>query len=238
MFGWRARLGLIMPSNNTVMEPELLLAVPEGITLHGHRVGIRPEDRKGDFMEALRIDACNNGYKIGPVDCVAYCCLTTSFYKGLGYDQELIREMESNLGMPVTTAATSMVRALKASNIKKIAIASPFRPDVNSKLEEFLEGNGFEIAGLKALDPAPTPKEVVLFPTTVAYRLAKSAIEPESDAVFLCATDFPSLAVIDALENDLKKPVISTNQAILWDMLRILDMKTVIRGFGSLLEKH
>jgi arylmalonate decarboxylase len=238
MFGWRARLGLIMPWNNTVIEPELLQAIPEGITLHGHRVGSRPDDRKGDYMEALRTDARNNGYKLGPVDCVAYCCLTTSFYKGLGYDKELIQEMKSSIGKPVTTAATAMVRSLKVSKIKKVAIASPFRPDVNSKLREFLKGNGFEIAGFKALDPAPTPQEVVLLPTTVAYRLASRAVEPESDGIFICATDFPSMTVIDALENDLKKPVISTNQAILWDMLRTLNMKTVIRGYGSLLENQ
>jgi len=237
MFGWRARLGLIMPSNNTVIEPEMLQAVPEGVTLHGHRVGLRPEERKGDFMDAMRIDAIENGYKIGPVDCVSYCCLTTSFYKGLGWDKELMKDMENSIGKPVTTAATAMLRALKFSEIRKVAIATPFRAEVNEKLEEFLEANGFEVSGMKALDPVPSPQDVVLLPTTVAYRLAKEAIQPDSDGVFICATDLPAMNVIDALENDLKKPVISTNQALLWDMLRIIDMKTSIKGFGALLEK-
>ncbi len=236
MYGWRARLGLIMPSNNTVIEPELWQVLPEGITIHGHRVGVHPQERKGDHMDAMRIDAIENAFKLAPVDCVAYCCLTTSFYKGLGWDQELLRDIEHNFGKPVTTAATAMLRALGALRVKNVAVASPFKSEVNEKLVTFLEDNNFKVAGMKALDPAPSPEEVVRLPTTVAYRLAKEALQPNSDCVFICATDLPTIEVIDALEKDLGKPVVSTNQAVLWDMLRLIGMKPSIVGFGSLLE--
>lgn len=235
MFGWRAKLGLIMPSNNTVIEPELSMALPRGVTIHGHRVGVKPEERGEDFMEVLRKDAVENGFKMGPVDCIAYCCLTTSFYHGIGWDQELLDEMRKNTGKPVTTAATAMLRSLEKMEVEKVSIATPFRKDVNVKLVEFLEGNGFKIAGMNAIDPAPSPQEVILLPSTVAYRLAKTAVKPDSDCVFICSTDLPSLEIIDALEKDIKKPVISTNQALLWDMLRMIDIKTAIDGFGALL---
>jgi len=236
MFGWRARLGLIIPSNNTVIEPELIQALPDGVTIHGHRVGIPLDKREVEYMDVMRADAIENIFKLGPVDCVAYCCLTTSFYKGLGWDKELLREMEKKFRKPVTTAATAMVNALNASNIESVAIATPFRAEVNDKLVEFLKGNGFEVVGMKALDPAPNSKEVVQLPTTVAYRLAKRAVETNSDGVFICATDLPAMGVIDVLEKDLGKPVISTNQAILWEMLRLIELKGLIKGFGSLLE--
>ncbi len=236
MFGWKARLGLIMPSNNTVMEPELSMILPEGITIHGHKVGVRPENRGDDFMEVMRKDAIENGFKIGPVDCVSYCCLTTSFYHGLAWDQNLLKEMEKSTGKPATSAATAMIRALKELDIEKVAIASPFKREVNEKLVGFVEENGFKVVGMKALEPAPSPQDVVKLPTTVAYRLAKEAFRPEADCVFICATDLPSLAVIEAFERDLGKPVVSTNQAILWDMLRIIEIKANIEGYGCLLK--
>ncbi len=238
MYGWRARLGLIMPSNNTVIEPELWPILPPGITIHGHRVGVRPEERKEDHMDVMRRDAIENMFKLAPVDCAAYCCLTTSFYKGLGWDHELLKDMERDFGKPVTTAATAMLRALDALKIKKVSVASPFKSEVNEKLITFLSENNLKVTGVKALDPAPSPQEVVRLPTTVAYRLAKNALQPDSDAVFICATDLPTMTIIDALERDLGKPVISTNQAILWDMLRLIDIKTSIVGFGSLLENR
>lgn len=238
MFGWRARLGLIMPRNNTVIEPELNMVVPEGITIHGHKVGMRPENRARagmSFMDIMRKDAIENGFKLGPVDCISYCCLTSSFYHGLKWDKTLLEELEKSTGKPVTSAATAMVRGLKELGIKKVAIASPFRKEVNEKLVDFAKENGFKVTGMKMLDPAPTIDEVVKLPTTVAYRLVRDAITPESDGAFICATDLPSLSVIDALEKDLRKPVVSTNQAILWDMLKIINVKIKIEGFGTLL---
>jgi maleate cis-trans isomerase len=220
------------------MEPELYMVIPKGITIHGHKVGIRPEKRNlpgVDYMEVMRQDAIENGFKLGPVDCISYCCLTTSFYHGLEWDKKLLRELNKNTGKPVTSAATAMIRGLKELEIENVAIASPFRKEVNEKLFDFAEENGFNITGMKTLDPAPTPQEVVKLPTSVAYRLVKDCITPESDGAFICATDLPSLSVIDALEKDLRKPVVSTNQAILWDLLRLIGIRIKIEGYGQLL---
>ena len=68
----------------------------------------------------------------------------------------------------------------------------------------------------------------------VAYSLAKKVNRDEAQAIFLSCTNFRTIELISALEQELKKPVISSNTATLWDALRRLKIKEPVLGYGQI----
>jgi len=68
------------------------------------------------------------------------------------------------------------------------------------------------------------------------FRMARAVDRPEADAVFISCTDFRAAEAIHALEQDLKKPVLTSNQVTLWALLRMAGVRSPIRGYGQLLE--
>ncbi len=235
MYGWRARLGLIVPSSNTTMEEEFRKLLPEGISLHVTRVGLR----KVNVRELLEMEkhVREAAQLLGDagVDLIAYGCTTGSLVGGLGYDLRIAKGIEEVSGVEAITTASAVLDALKQLSVKKVAIATPYIDEVNEKEREFLEANGFQVVNIKGLQIEEN-LEIGRQPPEIAYRLAKDVDRPEAEAVFISCTNFRTIEIIAALENDLGKPVFSSNTATLWASLRSLGIRERMPRLGSLLE--
>ncbi len=235
MYGWRARLGLIVPSSNTTMEEEFRKLLPEGISLHVTRVGLR----KVNVRELLEMEKhVREAAKLlgdAGVDLIAYGCTTGSLVGGLGYDLRIAKGIEEVSGVKAITTASAVLDALKQLSVKKVAIATPYIDEVNEKEREFLEANGFQVVNMRGLQIEEN-LEIGRQPPEIAYRLAKDVDRPEAEAVFISCTNFRTIEIIAALENDLGKPVFSSNTATLWASLRSLGIRERLSGLGSLLE--
>ena len=85
-------------------------------------------------------------------DCFAYFCTTASFIRGVGFDEEISDRIARATGLPATTTSTAMVVALKSLGVKRVALASPYMPDVEAAFIAFLEGHGFEVVNSVALN--------------------------------------------------------------------------------------
>ena len=233
MAGWRARLGIMVPSVNKTMEPELYRLTPEGVSLHFSRIR-QVEDtleQLGRMIEDVpraAIELADAGVNI-----IAFRCTTGSLVKGPGYDQEIIQKIEGSVHIRATTTATAVVEALKELGIVRLSVATPYKEWLNEKEKEFLEAHGFEVISIKGLgclgpETADVPSERV-------YRLAKDVYRPRADGVFISCTDLQSIDILEYLEHDIKKPVISSNQATMWIMLRMAEVRDKIVGYGRLL---
>jgi len=108
---------------------------------------------------------------------------------------------------------------------------------LNALGKSFLEDHGFEVLGMKGLGLVSN-LDIGKEPPSTAYRLAREVFRPEADAVFISCTNFRTIEVIEALEADLGKPVVTSNQASLWKALRVGGIREKIFGYGSLLEEH
>lgn len=233
--GWRARLGVIIPSVNKTMEPELYKMAPKGVSLHFSRI-----KQREDTVEELRrmvegIPRAASELADAEVHLITFGCTSGSLIGGVGYDKELIKRIEDAAHIPAITTSTAVISAFKELEFEKVCVATPYQEEVNRKEKEFLESHGYNVLNIKGLGcRGPETADVSI---KQVYELAKAVFNPMADGLFISCTDLRSLDIIEALEHDLNKPVISSNQATMWMMLRKVKVKEPIKGYGGLLNK-
>ena len=233
MYGRRGRIGLMLPTGNSVMEPEFNRLAPEGVSVHANRVyleRVTPEALEG--MEA-HAAASAKGLESIRIGVLAFGCTSGSFVGGKGYDEKLIRIMEEETGVPATTTTTAVVRALRLLGVRRIALATPYTEEVTELEVRFLGDNGFEVTRAKGGGIVETADIQECEPAT-AYDRAREVDDDRAEAVFISCTGFRSIEIIEKLEADLGKPVITSNRATFADCLRILGVGQVQPGYGSL----
>ncbi len=235
MYGWRARLGFITPMDNAVIEPELYSLGLEGVAYYTVRLttGQRPEmPPKGVELSAI--------FNELGVDAVGYACAETSFLGGQDANAWIAEQIERVTGKPAVTATQAMIEAVGALGASSVALAAPYPASSAERLRDFFERSGHRVTRLETRDFAEgsaDPRdwyETNLQPPATAYQLARAADTPEADVVVICATNFRSVEVIQALEADLRKPVISTNSALLWSLLGRCSVRLEVPALGRL----
>jgi maleate isomerase len=155
--------------------------------------------------------------------------------KGKGHDERLIKEMEEATHVPCTTTSTAVMAAFKHLGIKKLSLATPYPLDVNEIEKKFLEDNGFEVVKCDGLDLVDAFGILINVSPNVLYRLAKAIDVPEADGVFISCTGLDAMDIIEPLERDLGKPVVTSNQASYWLAFKMARMGEPIHGYGKLL---
>ena len=236
MYGRRGRIGLMVPTGNSVMEPEFHRMAPEGISVHANRVYLKNVTPKAlEGMEA-HAAASARGLASIRIGVLAFGCTSGSFVGGKGYDEKLIRIMEDATGISATTTTTAVLRALRLFGVRRIALATPYTEEVTALEARFLADNGFEVTRAQGGGIVETADIQVCEPE-VAYARAHEVNDDRAEAVFISCTGFRTIEVIEKLEAELGKPVISSNQASLADCLRMLGVAEVRPGFGSLFDK-
>lgn len=235
-YGWKARIGLIVPSTNTINEPEFWRMAPEGVGIFTARAMLQGRATPESYFEmAKAVSGAADQLATAEVDIVAYGCTSGSFVCPM---EDLIDDMQTRTGRPALAAAGAVVAALRALGARRVALATPYIDFVNQREREFLQEQGFEVVSLEALDLGHTQEErrgIGRVPPEAIDRLARLADRPEADVVFISCTNLASLGVVERLEAELGKPVITSNQACFWACLRRLGLRDAIPGFGRLL---
>jgi len=237
MYGWRARLGIVTPSANVVTEPEFELMRPEGVPCHYqkfHFTGGGVEDLKN--LEKVVPDAAELISHARPA-AMAMCCTGGSFAGGYGYDKMMIQKMqERNGNLPTTTTSTAMIDAFKELGIKRVSMAVPYLQEVAMVEKKFIEDHGIQVPNIKWLSVPDALEDAAISRETV-YTLAKEVDNSKSDAILISCIALHTIGIIEALECDIKKPVITSNQVTMWKLLRLAHVNERIEGFGKLLSE-
>jgi maleate cis-trans isomerase len=243
MFGWRGRIGVLLPPGNPTVEPELSAMVPAGVTLHFGRLESPPSVGKAGEHAGMeeRVRAYREGLA-GPTaalsqvrPAVVLLAHTASSYAlGYGNEQALVDRIASLAGAPVLLAAQAVLAALRHLGVKRLALGTPYPESISRQGKAYWEAAGFEIAGYHRLENVT---DIYAENEERAYELARRADAPEADAVLLSGTGLPTVAVLETLERDLGKPVLSSNQASLWQALRMARVRESIAGYGRLLRE-
>jgi maleate isomerase len=234
MYGWRARLGVLVPSGILATEPEYGKMTPEGVSCHYHRIAFQ-----GGGIENLKKveegleDATRIIMHVRPA-AMAMTGTGVSFAGGYGYDRQMIEKMKKiNGNLPTTTTSSSVIDALHRLGVSKISMAMPYIEEVALAAVKFVEESGIRVLKKKWLSESPA-----YVPGDKVYALAREVDTPESEALFLPCTGWHTIDVIEKLEGDTGKPVISSNQATMWNLLRLAGINDKIEGYGQLLTKY
>ena len=221
----RARLGVLVPFTNSNLEADLAMLAPAGVTIHTTRLGGYdieqvPDSRQmggmaeADIEESLRLLA-----GVRP-DVILYGCTSATLAQGPSFDRALAQRCESNWGIPMVTAASALVRSLQHLGVERIAFASPYVRALNDDAIAFLEQSGFAVVSRHDHDcdlgnygqGELTPQQVVEF--------ASRADSASAQAIVLSCTDMRAVEAIEAVEAHSDKPVVSSNQALLFWALK------------------
>jgi len=236
MYGWRARIGLLTPSVNTVSEVEWNEYLPEGVSVHAARL-LLDEDVTPAGIEAMNEDverACESVATAG-VDVVVYGVTAGSFLEP-GLDERIEDRLAEIAGAPGIATAASMKRGLRAVGAESVVVATPYTETLNELEHEFLEAAGFDVVDLAARGIDEGISLAGPHPGS-AYRQAKRLDTDDADAVYISGMNYHALPAVPKLEADLGKPVLSSNQVSIWDALRTAGVDYSGIELGSLFER-
>lgn len=237
MYGYRGRLGLIVPSSNTTNESGFWEWAPEGITIQSARMRLEGVNVADLIDMAADIESAVADIATVEVDAIAFGWTTGSLVKGAGYDEEIRATIEETASVPGIATSTAIMQAFDVVGARSLAIAKPYTEAINNREVEFLEDNGYEVVDITGLDIEPNVGIGQQHPET-AYRLSHRIDTADADAVFISCTNFRTFEVIEQLERDLGKPVISSNSATFWAALNLLDIATGDIDLRRLFEEH
>ena len=235
--GWKARIGLLC-TDDEHRDSEYWKCVPQGLGIMITRFAI-PSYEVWDGAAASRaaedpdIVASAKKLIIPQPRCIALACTAMSFARGVGYDAEISRRIENATGIPATTASTSVVNALRELRVGKVAVATPYCADLNKGLASFLAGNGLEVVAIRSVGDASTLENYDI-PLDAVHQFVLESDDPSADAVFVSCTNFCPTELIEPLEQDLGKPVVTASQALMWESLRIAGVSSRLPNLGRL----
>ncbi len=233
-YGWRAKIGFLAPPKTFDSYPWHLL-LPEGVGIIGYPLGLThltPDEVRQAWTrtdDGIRELARRN------VDIIVLGGSPPVIVGGFGFDQKFIEQAAKITSIPVTTTQTAAIEAMQHLNMKRIAVAAPFDDTFCAMLRDFLEKSGFRVLSLKnkGLGLLESDQQ----PLSVSYRLGRDAFAaaPDADGLYIPRASFPVVENIELLERDLKVPVVTSSQAVVWSVCRKLHIGGPIGGYGRLL---
>lgn len=235
-YGGRARLGIVVPTTNTVNEPEWWSLLPAGVSLHVARMPLHLGDHTPGHLPAALVEALDQ-LRPARLSVAAYACTAGSLVLPPRAMSDLI---SAHMQRPALTTAEALVLALQALGARRIAVATPYGETLNAHEARFLSACGFEVAAIAGLGHGDGgAHEFAAIAATPLARVAEHvravvARAGRIDAVLISCTDFPSLPLIAPLEAEFGAPVVTSNSAGLWACLRRAGVADSLAGGGRL----
>ncbi len=169
------------------------------------------------------------------IDCVVYGCTSGTIAAGYSSIEQKIKLAKPEA--KVTTPSTAAIKALKKLNIKKLSIFTPYSKKLNDEVVDYFRKENFEVISNSYFD-IESDIDIGKVDQSYLYEALLKVDLKDSDALFVSCTALPVLSIIDKLEKKLNKPVLSSNQALIWDTLENIGKNNSIQGFGKLFLKN
>ena len=211
------RVGLIVPSTNTVMEPDLYRHLPKYATVHTARmllegsVTIAAEEQMLD----VHLPECARQIATLRPDVVVFGCTSAGALRGPAYEQELADQLTQTTGAATVTIMGAVAAELRRIQPQSVAVLTPYSQEINDTIKASLETSGFPVSHIAGMDiqgafniAAVTPEQILAY---VREQLAGVA----ADCLFVSCANLRSVEVLDELRKTARRPVVTSNQAVL-----------------------
>lgn len=221
----RFRVGLMVPSSNTVMEVDLYRHLPPPITVHPARMYLEETTPEGERrMISEEVPQAAKLLKTLRPNVVVFGCTSAGALYGPDFPQEINKRIGAIVGCPVLDVMTAVAEELNRVQAKNLAVLTAYSRELNQPIRLGLEGLGFQVLSIEGMGitvnfelATPTPQEIASF-------ARKSALPKEAEALFVSCTNFRGLEAVPLLREHFRLPIITSNQAVIEKIKRIAAM--------------
>ncbi len=233
----RARIGMIIPSVNSMSEPQFNHYAPRGLSIHVARARVAGEWKRPLPQMADEITLSAHLLSDVSPNLIVFHCTDTSMTQGPQGEGRILDLVKDATGIDAVATSRLVLEALQAMNIRRLLLLSPYNS--NKAVIDYLVATGHTVVHdvalkLKSQEFANvTPREWV--------ELARQHDRPDADGIFLSCTNTTQIDAIADIERTLGKPVVNSNQAVLWGCLKRLRGKLgtlpAMPQLGSLMQQ-
>ena len=232
----KARIGLIIPSSNRMTEPQFHRYAPAGVAVHVARVQMTGRHAKP--IAQLLDDVGRAASSLGDAKCnpVVFHCTGTAMAEGAAGEAALVARSAKESGATCISVAQAILETLRAVGMRRIVLFSPYGQATNDHEKEFFAEHGIDVVKDVALN-LPVSDGYIREPVATWIALARDHARVPADGFFLSCTNTTQIEAIDAIERETGKPVVNSNQAVLWACLKRIggvEGVTTIPGLGRL----
>lgn len=213
-----ARVGLIIPSSNRMVEQEMVHAFPSGVLPHVTRLRMTGPNRMEHDQLIPKVEEATHALVDAKCDVVAFHCTANSMEEGQSGEERILAAVGSAGARHATTTATAVRRALDALGARKIVLVTPYSQAVTDHEAEFLTDAGYEVIYAKGYALAGSDAYCATPPQVWRDR-ALEAARADADVYFLSCANISVFGIVEDLERRLDRPVITSNQVVVWDAL-------------------
>ena len=234
---WRARIGILNPNPNINLTCEWTNLLPDGVTHNEAVMGLSAVT--SDMLVEMRKSAISEATKLADsnLDIILFACTSGSFVGGLGYDEAIIKELEEAVKIPATTSSTCVLTAMRDLKANKMALIGPYTKDLFDIEIKFYKDLGIDTLYSNNLnlyeinDIVEQHQKPYMY-----YQLAKEAYRAASDidVIFITCMQSPALEIVNIIQQETGKPVISSCIASLYGVLKMLGIREQIKELGKL----
>ena len=233
----RAKIGYILLATEQTVEDDVFQLKPPGVGVHFTRAPI-PDDITVESLSAMTESLAQAARLLLPddsLDVVCYACTSGSVV--IGEDKVLAELSHGAPKAKATCLISSVIRALNTFKAKRIVIATPYIDEINEIEANYLSQRGFDVLRIQGLN---LRQDSDMIRVTPEYWLefAAGIDQADADIIFISCSAARSMDIIDELEQRSGKPVITSNQAMIWDTLRLAGIGDHIHGYGQLLSQY
>lgn len=238
-YGYRARIGVIVPGVNVNLEPEFYRVAPKGVSIHTTRMMLLGKATQESYVRMEQdTERAAAELATAEVDVITWACTSG----GVLLDPPKIEARISEIaGCPAVSTLTSAIAALKALGAKRVALGTPYLSFINESEITSLENAGFEVVSMYGMEMGENQQErrgISRIPPESLHRFARHIDRPEADAIFISCTNVAAIGEIAQVEAERGKPVITSNAVTIWHCLRTVGINDKIEGYGRLLAEH
>jgi maleate isomerase len=234
--GWKARIGYLSPSVfETPSDWDLIL--PKGFTIVASGLNVQAHTKE-EFNKA--IDALGAGLGIFAAeecDAILMGGITLGTQRGYAAEQDVVAKLSKQVGLPLSTAMSATVQALKHLHVRTTVIATAYKETINQAVKKYYEDGGLKVLAIQGLEVA-RPVDQAKLPDYASYKVARELFRRHRDVESLLIQGrWRSVAYVQELEDDTQRPVVSSTAASLWWVMQTLGMRVSIEGYGKLLRQ-
>ena len=231
----RGRLGFVLLNSEETADDDIRSIVPDDVGVFYTRVPLA-DPVTIENLAAVGDDLGAAASLLPPdMDAIAYVCTSGGVVVG---EENVARALnEGQSGAKTTSLITCVIDAMHVLGMKKIVLGTPYLDEVNHFEADFLVDRGFEILDVQGLC-IENGRDMCLVEPDDIVKLALEIDRPDADGIFISCSALRTVEVVDEIEQRTGKPVVGSNHALIWRMLRLAGIEDRMDGLGRLYREH